>query len=154
MVRSSNGSWLNKRGSHWPKERFWELCFDKKYSINLLDTELRRLEIGTGFNRFLTCRGSPDSKDLWANKHILHSVFAFTCKKGNSISLGVILSVLHLDIFTMILTAVFRIIWRPCVTINKLRKVMNSREKISVHGIWQHLILVNGTSGNMRKHAT
>ena len=45
------------------------ICFDKNGSINLFDVELRRLEIGIGCNRFLMYRGSPDSKDLWANKH-------------------------------------------------------------------------------------
>ena len=45
---------------------------DKNRSINLFDVEQRRLEIEAGCNRFLMYRGSPDSKDLWANKHILN----------------------------------------------------------------------------------
>ena len=117
MVRSSNGNWLYKRGDKWPKERFWVNCLDKNGSINLSDTELRKLGIGTGCTRFLMYRGSPDSKDLLANKLILYSILAFTGKKFISIALGVILSVLYLDIFTMNLTASFRIIWRPCASV-------------------------------------
>ena len=117
MVRSSNGSWLYKRGAQWPKARFRVNCLDKNGSIYLLDSELRRLEIGTGCDRFLMYRGSPDSKDLWANKHILYSILAFTAHKCNSIARGVVLSVLYLGILTRILTAALRIIWIPCKSV-------------------------------------
>ena len=53
-------------------------------------------------------QGSPDCKDLWANKHILYFILTFTGKKHNSLVLGVILSVLYLDIFTMTPTAAFK----------------------------------------------
>ena len=82
-----------------------------------MDVELRRLEIGTGWYQFLMYRGSPDSKDIWANNHILYYIFAFTSKKCKSIPLGVIRSVLYVGIFTMILTAAFRIVWRPCKSV-------------------------------------
>ena len=85
------------------------LC-TKNGSIDLLDAELRRLEIGTGCNRLLMYRGSPDSKDLWTNKHILKSIQAFMGKKYNSAALGLIVSFLYQGILTMILTAAFRII--------------------------------------------
>ena len=59
-------------------------------------------------------RSSLDSKDLWANKHILYYNPTPTVKKCNSIAPGVILIVLLLGIFSIILTAAFRIICRPC----------------------------------------
>ena len=86
-MRTSNGKWLYKR--RWQKVRSRVICLDKNDSTNLLDVELRRLEIGTDCNRFLMYRGSADSKDLWANKHILNSIPAFTAKKWNSIAHGV-----------------------------------------------------------------
>ena len=64
---------------------------------------------GTGYYSFLMYRGSPDSKDLWANKLFLIYILAFTGKKCNSIALGIFLSVLYLGILTMILTKTFRI---------------------------------------------
>ena len=117
MVRSSYGSWLYKRGAQWPKERFWVICLDKNGSYNLFDAELRRLEFGTGCNRFLLCRGWSDSKDLRASKHILYAILASTGKNCNSFALDVILSNLYLGIFTMILTAAFGIILRPCKSV-------------------------------------
>ena len=110
LVRSSNGSWLFKRGAQWQKERSIVICLDKNVSTNLLDIKLQKLEIGTGCNRFLMYRVPPDSKDLWANKPILNSILAFTGKKCNSIALGVNLYALYLGIFAMVLTAAFRLI--------------------------------------------
>ena len=48
-----------------------------------MDVELQRLEIGTGCNRFLMYRGSPDSKYLWVNQRILNSILAVTGEKNN-----------------------------------------------------------------------
>ena len=117
MVRSSYGSWLYKRGAQCQKEQFWVIYLDKNSPVNLIDAELRRLEIGTGYNSFSRYRGSPDSNGLWANKLILYSILAFTGKKCNSSALGVILSVLYLGIFTVTLTAAFRINCRQCKSV-------------------------------------
>ena len=113
-MRSSNGSWLYERGAQLPKERFWVIWLDKNGSINLLDVELQRLEIGTSYNRLLVYRVSPDSKGLRGNKRILYYILALTGNKCKSMTLGVVLYVLYQGIFTMILTAAFRIILRPC----------------------------------------
>ena len=109
-ILTSNGNWSHKRGALCQKEPVIVNCFGKNGSTNLLEVELRRLEIRTSCNRFLTYRGSPDSKDLWVDKYILNYTHAFSCKKCNSIALGIILAVLYPGIFTMILTAAFRII--------------------------------------------
>ena len=74
-------------------------------------------EIGTGCSMFLMYRVSPDSKDLWANKHILNSILALMGRKCSSITLRVTLSVLYLGMFTMIPSAAFRIIWRSCKSV-------------------------------------
>ena len=61
--------------------------------------------------------GSPDNKDFCSNKHISNYFQALISKNYNSIAFGVIISVLYLGVFTMILPASFRTIFRPCKSV-------------------------------------
>ena len=58
--------------------------------------------------------GSPDSKDLLTNKHIMNCILALIDRECNSIAFGMFLSVLYLGIFKKIRTAALIIIWRLC----------------------------------------
>ena len=89
----------------------------QKWFSYLLEVELRRLEIRACYNQLLVYLGSPDDNDLWFNKHIMNLILALEGMKYDYIALGVFISVSYLGIFTMILTAAFRIIWRQCQSV-------------------------------------
>ena len=76
----------------------------KKGSIEIFDVEMRRPEVGTGCCEFFVYFGLPSSF-----KHNLNFVLGLTCYKCKSMTFGVVLSVLELDILPMIPTAAFSI---------------------------------------------